>query len=67
LENEYGAPVERGEITKIENNLYVIKSMTREGVITPAMGTIDEKKYEIGDRVYFFMFNDGKGKILAGF
>lgn len=38
MKNEYGAPVERGEITKIEDNLYVVKSVTREGVITPRDG-----------------------------
>ena len=66
MENEYGAVIERGEIIESENNLYVVRSLTRSGVITPPMRATDGTKYHIGDRVYFFMFDDGNGRIIAG-
>ena len=66
MENEYGAVIERGEIIEIENNLYVVRSLTRSGVITPPMRAADGTTYRNGDRVYFFMFADGNGRIIAG-
>ena len=58
MENEYGAVIERGEIIESENNLYVVRSLTRSGVITPPMRATDG--------IYFFMFDDGNGRIIAG-
>lgn len=66
MENEYGAVIERGEIIESENNLYVVRSLTRSGVTTPPMRAADGTTYRNGDRVYFFMFDDGNGRIIAG-
>lgn len=64
--HEYGAAIERGEIIQKRDDGYVVRSITRDGVITPAMEAMGGKLYEIGDKVAFFMFEDGKGKILTG-
>ena len=79
--NAYGAIIERGEIMGMEDGGYIVKSLSRMGVITPPIqaqepiekinaGTdagfeIEYRKYAAGDRVYFFMFDDGRGMVIA--
>lgn len=57
--------IERGVITAAESAGYTVKSMDRNGIISPplqaAAGT-----YSVNDRVLFVLFPDGTGKILAG-
>lgn len=80
-ENAYGAMVERGEIMAILDEGYVVQSLSRLGVITPPIPAqemivkitmdaenniqIEHRKYAAGDRVYFFLFDDGKGMVIA--
>ena len=61
----YGAPVERGIITNQSQDGYTIDSRSRDGVSTPALHPIDNANYKAGDLVYFFLFDDGHGAILA--
>lgn len=71
--------IERGEIDRIEDGGFVVKSLTRKGVETRPMQAInqyvneykgeppteDKFEYKPKDRVYFFMFPDGRGMILG--
>lgn len=60
---------ERGVIdAKKEGPLYRVRSLTREGVITRWIQAIpqhEDMEFEIGDKAYFFMFDDGRGMILG--
>lgn len=65
----YGALIERGKIKAMDSNgAYTVESIDRPNVTTPALaylfgtsGTIPA----IGDRVYFFMFADGSGRVIC--
>lgn len=61
----YGALIERGVITAEIDGGYSVESFDRKGVITPPITGISQETYSAGDRVFFFLFNDGHGKILA--
>lgn len=63
----YGATVERGIVKEVCAEGYKVQSYTRNGVITPAIPAARGAAYEVGDRVYFFVFDDGHGMILAAF
>lgn len=65
--NEFGANIERGVITEIGDDGYKVQSYTRDGVITPAIPSTSGATHKVGDRVYFFVFDDGHGAILAEF
>lgn len=62
---EYGAVIERGEITAIANDGYQVKSLDRKGIVTPAIPAAYEEEYDVGDIVCFFLFRDGTGKIIC--
>ena len=66
MNNEiYGATLERGVIDCIEDGKYRVSSITRDGITSmPIKPVREEDTYEIGDMVYFFLFNDGDGLIL---
>lgn len=64
---DYGATIERGVIIAAEADKYTVKSDTRYGIITPAIPYLGDGNLRTGDRVYFFMFEDGHGAILAAF
>lgn len=63
----YGATVERGIVKEVCAEGYRVQSYTRNGVTTPAIPAASGAAYEVGDRVYFFVFDDGHGMILAAF
>lgn len=64
--NEYGARVERGKILKITEQKYVVASLSRSGITTPPIPAMDvQAEYETGDTVYFILFEDGHGCVLA--
>ena len=67
MKNEYGATIERGVIAEACEDGYKIRSLTRDGIVTPALPSISGTAYRAGDRVYFFVFDDGHGAILAAF
>lgn len=61
----YGARIERGQVVGASDAQYAVKSVTREGIYTPPIPAIDNTAYTVGDMVYFFLFEDGTGAILA--
>lgn len=65
MARELGA-IERGKIVAASEGLYTIRSLDRDGITTPPMKAIDETAYSIGDRVFFFYFSDGTGRIICG-
>ena len=61
----YGARIERGEITRDHGKgIYTVKSITREGVYGYEMPYMGGDELKEGDRVYFFLFDDGNGAVL---
>ena len=66
MEREKGT-IERGEIASVSDGLYTINSLDRKGITTPPMASVDGRSYLVGDRVYFFYFADGTGRIICGF
>lgn len=65
--SNYGAIIERGIVEEACENGYKVKSYTRYGITTPAIPAASGAVYKAGDRVYFFVFDDGHGLILAAF
>ena len=63
--NTYGAIIERGIILSVEADGYRVQSFTRDGIATPPLPAIGEAEYAAGNRVYFFLFDDGHGAILG--
>ena len=64
-----GALIERGVIESVGEKGYRVKSLTRYPIVTPEIAAIGDNMitmYDVGDIVYFFMFPDGNGMILAG-
>ena len=61
-----GGHIERGKILAASEEGYRIASLDREGIETPPLEAADGKAYLEGDKVYFFYFPDGTGKILCG-
>lgn len=63
---EKGAWIERGTVINADNGQYTVKSLDREGIVTPPMGAVnDADTYQADDMVYFFLFRDGTGRILC--
>lgn len=62
-----GANIERGRIVEIIEASYTVLSLTRDGITTPPIPAIGTQTYEAGDLVYFFLFCDGRGAIIAAF
>ena len=62
----YGAVIERGRISAVEATGYVVESESRPGIVTPPIPDIAGTTRAVGDRVVFFMFDDGDGRILCG-
>lgn len=65
MEKKTGATIERGIITGTEDGEYTVKSFDRDGIESPPLAPLDNESYTKGDRVYFFLFPDGTGKILC--
>lgn len=61
-----GAVIERGKITTATDEGYTVASFDRDGIVTPPIQPIHDTSYTEGDKVYFFLFPDGTGKILCG-
>lgn len=60
----YGALIERGIILSEESAAYTVKSLDRDGVVTPPITAINGG-YDPGECVFFFLFRDGTGKIIG--
>ena len=59
------AAIERGRIAEVTDGGYRVKNLDRPGLISRMITGMDDTVYQAEDRVYFFMFNDGNGKILC--
>lgn len=64
-EEKYGALLERGTVTEIENGRYRVASGSRSGITSPPLAGMQDAEYQIGDKVLFFLFDDGDGLILT--
>ena len=67
MKNDNGTSIERGIIAEKYADGYKVQSLTRDGIVTPAIPSISGADYEVGDRVYYFVFDDGHGAIIAVF
>ena len=65
MTSEYGARIERGIVLEANENGYRVQSLSRDGIIAPAITGLDATAYAAGTIVYFFLFEDGRGKILS--
>ena len=59
------AAIERGRIAEVVGGEYRVKNLDRPGLISRVITGTDDTAYQAEDMVYFFMFNDGNGKILC--
>lgn len=58
--------IERGIIKSAQEEGYTVASCDSEGITTPPLAALDGKKYSVGDKVYYFYFPDGTGRIICG-
>lgn len=65
--NQNGAHVERGIVKEVADGGYRVDSYTRDGIVTPALPALPGAAFEVGNRVYYVMFDDGCGLILSAF
>lgn len=63
--NSYGAKIERGVIIHAGEDGYTVESYDRNGLVTPKIKALFGYKYNAGDRVYFILADDGRGKIIC--
>lgn len=61
-----GAFVERGIVTAVEDDGYVVSSFDRKGITLPPLKGYDGATYSVGDKVFYFAFRDGTGRIICG-
>ena len=65
MKNNYGANIERGIIAEVCEGGYKVQSLTRDGIMTPAIPSGIVAAYKAGGGGYFFVFDDGHGAIVA--
>jgi len=67
----YGARVERGIIKAQEGDKFRVESYDRKGVTTLPIKVVrympEDEVFKVGDLVYFFVCEDGKGYIIERF
>lgn len=63
------ARIERGIVLKKQGSLYTVKSYGRDGLVTPEIAALagGGEPYSAGEKVFFFLFDDGDGRILGRF
>lgn len=63
------ARIERGEIVKAEDGKYFVRSYGRDGLTTPGIPALIAAMvpFTVGEKVYFFLFDDGHGAIIGRF
>lgn len=62
----HGAVIERGKIVSVSNGAYVVESVDRDGITALPSTPIDLETFSVGDLVYFFVHDDGTGRIISG-
>lgn len=63
--SQWGANIERGKIKTVNDGKYTVASYDRPGVTAWELEAMNGT-YTVGDTVYFFVFEDGKGLIVHG-
>lgn len=66
MKNNIQGTIERGQIKSVSDEGYVVSSLDREGIETTPITAINDDTYSEEDKVYFFVFPDGTGKIICG-
>ncbi|MDO4647634.1 MAG: hypothetical protein Q4B26_03205 [Eubacteriales bacterium] len=65
--DNYLGRIERGVVKEVTADGYIIASLDRDGITTPPiLSAYQNMTFEVGEKVYFFYFNDGTGRILCG-
>lgn len=62
---DYGATLERGTILTATDEGYEIASLDRRGIETPPISAMHGETYAVGDKVIFFLFRDGTGRVVC--
>ena len=65
--NTDGVTIERGRVSEVCDDGYRVSAYTQDGMTTPPIPAMNSAIYKPGDRVYFFVFDDGHGAILMAF
>lgn len=60
----YGAEIERGTVVSADAGGCVIRSLDRTGIQSPPIPDLSGE-VSAGDTVWFFLFPDGTGAVLA--
>lgn len=67
MEREKGI-IERGTVLEAQDGGYTVASLDRDGITTPPLKALEEGAvFNSGERVYYFIFSDGTGRIICGF
>lgn len=61
-----GAVIERGKITSVSSGAYTVESIDRPGIVSIPTTSINLDTFSVGDIVYFFVCQDGTGRIISG-
>ena len=61
----YGAVIERGIVQEANGDRYRVASLTRSGIVTPPIPSVRRRPHTVGEKVFFFLFEDGQGAIIA--
>lgn len=71
MDRRYGI-IERGRITGISDQGYTVASLDRDGIVTTPIRpqeygkpNVNVPAYAVGDKVYYFIFSDGTGRIIC--
>lgn len=65
-DRHYGAPVERGRIKEGWQDGYIVESLSRPGLTSRRIETVSgSTELTAGAQVFFCLFPDGSGVILA--
>lgn len=60
--------IERGQVAEVKDGSYIIASLDRDGIVTPPLLPISETDmYLPGDKVFYFYFSDGSGRVICRF
>lgn len=57
--------IDRGMITENHDDYYTVKSLDRPNITIKNLTDIAANSYDVGDKVYFFCFPDGTGRIIC--
>lgn len=58
--------IERGIITAAADGRYTVASYDRGGITTPPLAALGGEGYSAGDKVIYFIFPDGTGRVICG-